>query len=429
MTLWTSAKNSRTIWQRPFILGLLFACLNGSLSLWYYQKQLQQRQEQLHQEVTLVTQFLRSALQRGQYQNARQILKLWSQTRHEVSSLKAIAENGYTFFTYERSHQFTETVLITKTLHYGYQGQLDLQITFKFDLTTPTLIFSFWLSLGLLAALGLIALTWSGTLYRKKNRLEKQSVQTQHFNELQDSHQQLEDFAYIISHDLKEPLRKLHQCSIFLNEEYTHQLQGRGLTCLENIQTHSGRMDTLVDSLLHYSQLGNIPLQHENIPLNALITNIHTSLSQDFLQEHVTLRIPQPLPSIEGDLITVENIFRNLLKNAFQYNDKPTPWIEVGYQTPSDSLIFYIRDNGIGIPVSQHKTIFQIFRRVSSQAHTASGSGTGLTMLKRIIDRLHGKLWLDSIPNEGCTFYFTLSPETTPQNWPEAIIPFPAESI
>jgi light-regulated signal transduction histidine kinase (bacteriophytochrome) len=340
-----------------------------------------------------------------------------------VSFLKAVSENGYTFFLYKRPQTTANTLQMTRSLHYGYQGQLDLQIDFSLHFITPLLIFAFWMSLGLLALLGLIALPWFASVQREKSQHEKHTLHHQHLEELRYSHQQLEDFAYITAHDLKEPLRNLAKQTHSLNQETGQKRPDSGENTLGKIQAIIQHMESLVDSLWQYAQIGHEPLQREAIPLSALIQNVWTSLSIEFDQTHIELHLPNTLPNIEANPLHIDTLFRNLIKNALQYNDHTEKWIEIGCQTASHSHIFYVRDNGTGIDKSHYHTIFQLFRQTSSaqQPNTSKHAGTGLTMVKRIIEHHQGKLWLDSTLNQGSAFYFTLSPETTPSNWPEAI--------
>ena len=115
---------------------------------------------------------------------------------------------------------------------------------------------------------------------------------------------------------------------------------------------------------------------------------------------------------IKGDAARIGEVFQNLFSNAAKYNDKPSKWIEVGCDHSSTPPVFYVRDNGIGIPPQHHENVFRIFKRLHEQNKYGGGTGAGLTIIKKIIERYGGRIWLESVPGEGTVFYFTLNGES-----------------
>ncbi len=226
--------------------------------------------------------------------------------------------------------------------------------------------------------------------------------------ELHQSNKELDDFAYIASHDLKEPLRGIHNYSNFLLEDYGDKLDEEGRAKLETLTRLSRRMETLIDSLLHFSRLGRVDLAIDQVDLNRTVEEILDSLAISLKEENIQVRVPKPLPTVRADRARVGEIFYNLIVNAMRYNDKPEKRIEVGTVDGAAPPVFYVRDNGIGIPEKHHDAVFRIFKRLHGRDKYGGGTGAGLTIVKKIVERHHGRIWLESVPGEGTTFYFTL---------------------
>jgi signal transduction histidine kinase len=233
--------------------------------------------------------------------------------------------------------------------------------------------------------------------------------------ELHQSNKELDDFAYIASHDLKEPLRGIHNFSNFLLEDYSDKLDDDGRSKLETLMRLTRRMETLIDSLLQFSRLGRVDLAMDQVDLNAIVGEVLDSLAITLQEEKVEVRVPRRLPKVRADRVRVGEIFANLVVNAVRYNDKPQKWIEIGVQKGSPAggaPVFYVRDNGIGIPEKHFDSVFRIFKRLHGREKFGGGTGAGLTIVKKIVERHHGRIWLESSPGEGTTFYFTLQEET-----------------
>ncbi|HEY4591887.1 MAG TPA: ATP-binding protein, partial [Thermoanaerobaculia bacterium] len=219
----------------------------------------------------------------------------------------------------------------------------------------------------------------------------------------------LDDFAYIASHDLKEPLRGIHNFSSFLLEDYGGKLDGEGRSKLETLMRLTRRMETLIDSLLQYSRLGRVDLAIDRVDLNEIVAEILDSLAISLREEKVDVRVPRPLPAVRADRVRVGEIFHNLIVNAMKYNDKAEKWIEVGWrENPDGPPVFYVCDNGIGIPEKHHDAVFRIFKRLHGRDQYGGGTGAGLTIVKKIVERHHGRIWVESSAGEGTAFYFTL---------------------
>lgn len=240
--------------------------------------------------------------------------------------------------------------------------------------------------------------------------------------DLQRSNDELDAFAYIASHDLKEPLRGIYNYANFLMEDYATALDSDGIDKLQTLMRLTQRMDDLINSLLYFSQLGRADTVRQTVNLEELVQQVINTLTITRPQNEVVFRIPQPLPSAECDLARVSELFTNLISNAIKYNNKAEKWVEVGYLESETSaavadgesnhpLTFYVRDNGIGIQHEHLDKIFQIFRRLHQPDEFGGGTGAGLTIARKIVERHKGRIWIESTLGKGSTFYFTLAAE------------------
>jgi chemotaxis family two-component system sensor kinase Cph1 len=246
---------------------------------------------------------------------------------------------------------------------------------------------------------------------RKADELAKLNV------ELSRSNSDLDSFAYIASHDLKEPLRGIHNYASFLIEDYADKLDEEGVSKLKTLVRLTQRMEDLIDSLLYFSGMGRVDLSVEETDLNELVSHILEILKPRIEQAKIDISIPKPLPAIRCDWVRVGEVFNNLITNAIKYSDKLEKWIEIGFQEPpqpadrinqDQPIIFYVKDNGIGIRQKHLDIIFRIFKRLHAPDKYGGGTGAGLTIAKKIVERHGGEIWAESTFGQGSTFYFTL---------------------
>ncbi len=237
---------------------------------------------------------------------------------------------------------------------------------------------------------------------------------------LEHSNKELDDFAYIASHDLKEPLRGIHNHARFLLEDNQDKLDQDSVARLNRLSYLSQRMETLVNELLYFSRLGRQEMAVQPTDMNDIIHDIENTLEL-FLHEHnARITVPAKLPTAICDKPRVTEAFRNLITNAVKYNDKPEKIVEIGCidaflfpQGMGCRYAFYVKDNGKGIPQEFHEEVFRIFKRLqASKDSKEEGTGAGLTFVKKIVERHGGKIWLESTVGEGTTFYFTLGGAT-----------------
>ncbi|MGF1512464.1 MAG: ATP-binding protein [Elainellaceae cyanobacterium] len=250
-----------------------------------------------------------------------------------------------------------------------------------------------------------------GTVLRQADAIAELNSQ------LMTSNDELDSFAYAASHDLKEPLRGIYNYSSFLLEDYAEQLDEEGLSHLQAISKLTQRMENLINSLLHYSRLGRAEIAKLPVNTSELLQEIVDLFQTQSSEDELELQIAPSLPIVLGDSIQIMEVFTNLVSNAIKYNENKQKRIEIGLwdggnvHQPSEAeptVTFYVKDNGIGIPEKHQNNIFRLFKRLHSPKKYKGGTGVGLTLVKRIIERHGGSIALKSVPGEGSTFYITL---------------------
>jgi signal transduction histidine kinase len=361
---------------------------------------------------------------------------------------------------------------------------------------------------------------WAQAISDRNRQLTYYAAELEKRNaDLTASNRELDDFAYVASHDLKEPLRGIHNYATFLIEDYRDRLDADGREKLATLQRLTQRMEQLIDSLLQFSRVGRVDLAIEETNLNDIVRDVLLSLSIMLTEHQTKIRIEELLPTIRCDRVRVREVFQNLITNAIKYNDKAERWIEIGClpaeaqtnllrrrdaahaqvashfksektaavaagtvrshangaahfpggagggsapkpggsrfnedesmhdssvdlapvpkipppaepgevksrpdgvpspaasrstilrASASKSPVFYVRDNGIGIREKHFEAVFGIFKRLHSRDKFGGGTGAGLTIVKKIVERHGGQIWVDSEFGEGTTFYFTL---------------------
>jgi len=264
---------------------------------------------------------------------------------------------------------------------------------------------------------------------RLDNALRIQAEELEGANtQLRKINQELEDFTYIVSHDLKEPLRTLESLSNILAKDYGTLLGNEGMDYLNMLIQACRRQGSQIDDLLTLSRVGRVIKTPRAFswsdPLETVMSDLH-----DLIQRHqASIRVEEPLPAVEGDPERIVQLLSNLVSNGLKYNKNPRPEViigskpdEPGAEAPSagepgvsapgvgapDVVIFYVRDNGIGIEPRYHEQIFRVFRRLHRREEV-DGTGAGLAICKKIVEAHGGRIWIESEAGKGATFYFTL---------------------
>ncbi len=246
------------------------------------------------------------------------------------------------------------------------------------------------------------------------------TAQTQLVQQLEDANVELEkvnkelnSFAYIVSHDLKAPLRGIKTLAGWIATDCEDRLDAEGKEQLSLLLTRVDRMHDLIDGILQYSRIGRITEEKKPVDLNELVPQVIDLLAAP---EHIEIRILDPLPVVECERTRITQVFQNLIGNAIKYRDKPHGQITIGCNGADGWWTFRVADNGPGIDKKYHDRIFQLFQTLSPR-DTYESTGIGLTMVKKIVELNRGKIWIESQLGEGCTFLFTL-PQRIPGEVP-----------
>lgn len=215
---------------------------------------------------------------------------------------------------------------------------------------------------------------------------------------------ELKDFAYIVSHDLKAPLRGIRALADWLSTDYSDALDSEGQEQLRLLVNRVDRMHDLIEGILQYSRVGRIKDEIVPVDLGELIPSVIDMLAPP---EHITITVQENLPIIHAEHTKALQVFQNLLSNAIKYMDKPAGHIEIHCTDVDGVWEFSVSDNGPGIEQKHFQTIFQMFQTLSPRDGFES-TGIGLTLVKKIVEIHGGTIWVESEPGKGSTFLFTL---------------------
>ena len=238
--------------------------------------------------------------------------------------------------------------------------------------------------------------------------------------DLTTSNEELDAFAYVASHDLKEPLRGIHRYAHQMVES-TQGLDPENRQRAESLMRLTLRMDSLLDSLLNFSRMGRTRLEFEDVDLNSVLADALEMVGVRPADNSCTIALAKPLPVARCNEVRVREIFSNLISNALKYTRRERPRIDIGYLAPgepglpadappesSGQVVYFVRDDGIGIEKRHFEQIFRMFKRLHGRNEYGGGMGAGLSVVKKVVGRHGGIIWLDSAPGIGSTFYFTL---------------------
>jgi PAS domain S-box-containing protein len=230
-------------------------------------------------------------------------------------------------------------------------------------------------------------------------------------DQLRRINQELEEFTYVVSHDLKEPLRTLQAFSNFLAEDYGQQLGPEGQEHINYLIQASRRLGLLIDDLLILSRAGRVTHAPQAFDLAAAIRTVQGDLADLIQRKEAIVRVEGDLPAVSGDPERVMQLLANLVGNGLKYNQNPHPEIVIGQAHGAEAapghVALFVRDNGIGIDPRYHQQIFRIFRRLHHREEY-DGTGAGLAICKKVVEAHGGRIWIDSALGQGTTFYFTL---------------------
>ena len=215
----------------------------------------------------------------------------------------------------------------------------------------------------------------------------------------------MHEYAHIVSHDLKSPLRSIDALVSWIRADNEGKFDEMTLQNFGLVETTLETMEKLISDVLEYSSAGSSTQEDEDVDLNNTLCDLKKIL---FIPENISVNVLKNLPIIKGDKTKFQQLFQNFISNAIKFCDKEVGIVEINYEDKEPFHQFSIRDNGIGIEKKYHDKIFEVFTSLNKREDS---TGIGLSIVKKIIALHEGKIWLESEPNKGTTFYFTIKKE------------------
>ncbi|WP_405382284.1 ATP-binding protein [Maribacter sp. LLG6340-A2] len=246
-------------------------------------------------------------------------------------------------------------------------------------------------------------------IQRKENE-ERIKAQEQKKEELLQylsrQNEELNEYAHVVSHDLKAPLINISTLISWFIEDNKEALNEDAIAPLNQVMFNVEKMDFLIKGILNYSTIDRLESDDKKIDFNIIVEEVIQTL---LVPDHIEIEVQKNLPVIYGNTWRFKQIFQNLIQNAIDYNDKEDGQIRIGFKERDNEFEFFVQDNGVGIKSTYYDRIFKVFTKLES---TGSSSGIGLSIVKKIVTYYRGKIWIDSKEGEGSTFYFTIPKST-----------------
>jgi light-regulated signal transduction histidine kinase (bacteriophytochrome) len=239
------------------------------------------------------------------------------------------------------------------------------------------------------------------TLNKLNEELKREAIK------LEDANNELEAFAYSVSHDLRVPLRAIDGFSRIVIEDYETELDEEGVRLLNIIRENTKKMGQLIDDILLLSRAGRQEMNLGKLDLSALAKNVYNEFQQETKTRNINF-VVEDMPPVEADRALLTQVLTNLIGNAIKFTTKTeNPKIEFGYTEDDNDYIYHVKDNGAGFNMKYYDKLFGLFQRLHSQEEF-EGTGVGLSIVQRIISRHNGRVWGEGEVGKGATIYFSL---------------------
>lgn len=366
-------------------------------------------------EVELLSKIIGEALQQARYDDVLALVDSWGARDASIVEMRVNAANDFILGAYHRAQPTQRRREITATLAYGYRETATLYVAKDMsgiyaahDLLTAQVAIAFSVLALLLAYLVYVSArrhevaealrTLTGQL---EQRVQKRTA------ELQAANRELQAFSYSVAHDLRTPLRALHGFSEVLVEEHGSRLDAQAMDCLRRIQQASQKMAQLIDDLLFLSKVSRDDLRRAHIELSALAHDVIADVRGTEPNRVVHVSI-DPGMSASADPALLRIALTHLLGNAFKFTrPRAEAKIECRAMEKNGETVYFVRDNGVGFDMAFADKLFKPFQRLHN-AQEFEGTGIGLSIVARIIERHGGRIWAQSELGQSATFFFTL---------------------
>ena len=242
---------------------------------------------------------------------------------------------------------------------------------------------------------------------RKRSETEQKHL----LAKLAAANRELKDFAYVVSHDLKAPLRGIVSIADWLQKDFGDSLADEGQEMLQLLDSRVRRMDSMIDGILQYSRVGRLREQTQAVDLNQVVAGVIEAIAPP---AGIQIAVETALPTLQLEQNRIYQVFQNLISNAVKYMGKPEGRIGIGHSSTGNHWQFYVKDTGIGINERHFEQIFQIFKTLKPRDQVES-SGVGLAIVKKIVELYGGQIQVSSTVGQGSTFSFTL-PKVSEEN-------------
>ncbi|HJT51032.1 MAG TPA: ATP-binding protein, partial [Nitrosospira sp.] len=236
------------------------------------------------------------------------------------------------------------------------------------------------------------------------DRKQAEEQKTALMADLESANEELKSFAYVVSHDLKAPLRAIGALADWLSTDYVDKFDQEGKEHMRLLVSRVHRMGNLIDGILQYSRVGRIKEAPIPVDVSEVVKDVIDFIAPS---PNVNIVVEAPLPTVVVEPTRIQQIFQNLLSNAIKYMDKPQCEIRIGCRPEGNHWKFSVSDNGPGIESRHFERIFQLFQTLAPRDRVES-TGVGLSLVKKIVEMYGGNIWVESTPGEGSTFFFTL---------------------